>query len=373
MNKIASKSLKDLVKYFISTKREEGYWDFKEEPHSNNADLLHDILCMANNLHKGDKYLIIGVSDHSAGCKIIGLKKDTPNRKTQAMIIDFLGSKKFCADIRPEIDLRTVIINKKEIDVIIIKNTTNKPYFITEDYRDKDKLVRAFYIYTRIGDTNTHIDKSADIYHVEKMWKERFGLDLTPADKFKQLLTEPKEWFFDKNNKNYAYHLQHPEFKIEFGKTHEIDNSNEAYLHFYLANNGHIGTAYFKYYTTPLFDLEYIYCDNFGIMLPIPQKIRIESSNNWFYYYNLEDIYGLFLIFLRGKKPSFETRGLSMLVPFIVFQTTEEMNCFCSYLENNADIIKNTQIDTRHIPKSYTHKKEAEFLLKIKKIFDSRK
>ena len=29
-------------------------------------------------------------------------------------------------------------------------------------------------LYTRIGDTNTDIDKSADINHIEYLWKKRF-------------------------------------------------------------------------------------------------------------------------------------------------------------------------------------------------------
>ncbi|WP_224358814.1 hypothetical protein [Klebsiella grimontii] len=31
--------------------------------HQNNAALVHDILCMANVLHDGDRYLIFGVTD----------------------------------------------------------------------------------------------------------------------------------------------------------------------------------------------------------------------------------------------------------------------------------------------------------------------
>ena len=33
----------------IASKREGDYWDFKQVYHSNKADLIHDILCMANN------------------------------------------------------------------------------------------------------------------------------------------------------------------------------------------------------------------------------------------------------------------------------------------------------------------------------------
>ena len=42
------KTLKDEIIELIEQKVEGSYWDFKQEWHSNNADLLHDIICMAN-------------------------------------------------------------------------------------------------------------------------------------------------------------------------------------------------------------------------------------------------------------------------------------------------------------------------------------
>ncbi len=34
----------------IALKREGAYWDFKKEWHKDNSELIHDILCLANNL-----------------------------------------------------------------------------------------------------------------------------------------------------------------------------------------------------------------------------------------------------------------------------------------------------------------------------------
>ena len=93
------------IKQLVATKREGQYWDFKEKHHDNKASLLHDILCLANSLHKGNKYLIFGVGDPQAGCEIKGVEQE--NRKSQTDLIDFLRSKPFAGDIRPEIELRT--------------------------------------------------------------------------------------------------------------------------------------------------------------------------------------------------------------------------------------------------------------------------
>lgn len=45
------------------------------------------------------------------------------------------------------------------------------PYYLTSDFRDKERVVRANHIYTRVSDVNTDIDKSADKHIVEALWK----------------------------------------------------------------------------------------------------------------------------------------------------------------------------------------------------------
>ena len=50
--------LKHAIEGLIRTKREDDYWDFKEKHHINKADLLHDIICMANNRVDRDAYII---------------------------------------------------------------------------------------------------------------------------------------------------------------------------------------------------------------------------------------------------------------------------------------------------------------------------
>jgi hypothetical protein len=100
----------------ISSQREGQYWDFKEKHHNNKAELLHDILCMANSLHKSHKYIIYGVSDPSKGCQITGVGDD-PNRRNQNNLIDFIRFKDFAGDIKPEIELKTLAIGKKNVVV----------------------------------------------------------------------------------------------------------------------------------------------------------------------------------------------------------------------------------------------------------------
>jgi len=51
----------------ILLKQEGSYWDFKREWYfqDKKADLLHDIICMANNLSNRDAYIIVGVDEEN--------------------------------------------------------------------------------------------------------------------------------------------------------------------------------------------------------------------------------------------------------------------------------------------------------------------
>jgi len=269
----------------IESKREGDYWDFKQDPHDNKASLLHDILSLSNSAHRGNRYLIYGVADPKEGTEIIGLTENQTNRKSQVQFIDFLRSKPFAGDCRPEVELHTIQIDGLEIDVLVIFDNPYKPYYLTEDYRERDKNVKANFIYTRTNDTNTPIDKSADIGIIEKMWRQRFGLDLSPLERMKLLLLQPQDWFKDIGNKPYSYHLDFPEFRIEFSEVHEFW---EVFSSFFTNEKSYLGTATFKYHSTTLFELEYMYCDEMRIEFAVPKTamVRLKDFENWFYYYN---------------------------------------------------------------------------------------
>lgn len=59
--------LEEEISNLIEQKTEGAYWDFKQQWYEDNQDssLLHDVICMANNLVGRDAYIIIGVEDGS--------------------------------------------------------------------------------------------------------------------------------------------------------------------------------------------------------------------------------------------------------------------------------------------------------------------
>ena len=85
----------------INLHQEGEYWDFKKEWYTNKADLLHDFLCLANNLSSHDGLIIIGV-DEENDYSICDIRNDSNRRKTQD-IVSFLREKKFAGGIRPTV------------------------------------------------------------------------------------------------------------------------------------------------------------------------------------------------------------------------------------------------------------------------------
>ena len=91
-------SFREEIIYLISLQQEGSYWDYKKQWHSNNSALLHDIICMANNLDNCAAYIIIGI-DEECGYSVVDVASDQKRKNTQN-IVDFLKDKKFAGGIR---------------------------------------------------------------------------------------------------------------------------------------------------------------------------------------------------------------------------------------------------------------------------------
>ena len=201
------------IRSLIKLKTEGAYWDFKEKWHSNNSDLIHDIICMANNLEDRDAYIIIGVTDSGVVCGV-----PETDRKNQQNLIDFLKDKRFAGGVRPTVYVQFLDIEGKPVDVIIVKNTANTPYYLDKEYMGLHKG----YIYTRIVDTNTPKDMSADIDKVEWLWKKRFGLIGNSNHRLKRILLS--DGWVCEDESEYQEHFfneHYPEIRID-ANTDEI-------------------------------------------------------------------------------------------------------------------------------------------------------
>lgn len=123
------------------------------------------------------------------------------------------NAKKFFQSRFPELYLQEILIDETPLDVLVIKDTPDKPYYLIESYKE----VRAHHIYTRVCDTNTPIDGTAQPHEIERMWRERFGLDLPPLERVKLYLNDPSAWQSShKAGRDFsAYHTIFPEFTLK--------------------------------------------------------------------------------------------------------------------------------------------------------------
>lgn len=270
--------LKNEIKQLISLKQEGEYWDFKKKWYSNKQDLLHDIICMANNLVNRDAYIIIGIDEEDN--YTINDVRNNENRKNTQKVVDFLKDKKFAGGIRPAVYIETISFSGNSIDVIVIKNSMNTPFYLTEKYRS----LLPNNIYTRVMDTNTPINKSADIHHVEYLWKKRFSLLSTPLERVEYYLKNPKDWLdaptdWESVKKYYKFA---PEFTIEY----TLEDNGDAYQ-YYLFNQTDKRPRWREiriyYHQTLLFATEAVSLDGGRYFTPTPftNGISLSQYHNW--------------------------------------------------------------------------------------------
>ena len=345
-----TKELKQLVEELIATKREDDWWDFKQCYNDNNVALLHDIICLANNRVDRDAYLIFGVEDKT--WNIIGVEND-PKRKNQQKVVQLLKSCKFAGDTRPRVEVRTITIDSHELDVFIIKNSSDVPYYLTSDYCDKNNKgygVRAYHIYTRVLDNNTDINKSADINHVEYLWKKRFGLITTPLEQLKVLLKNPDDWVEEESR---YYHQLFPQFTIVVEDEDEDRGRCRMFYHHVQTDNSFsYGIIKLFHYTTQLFSCQSTVLDGGRMTAPCPDSIFISNWHNHndiigIYYFATDSIKYLLLRFLErkigkcnGREAQFATSKLLSVV--LLFDSDNSAESFKNYIIDNISNFKET-------------------------------
>lgn len=303
-----NKALTNKVIELLETKREDDWWDFKQEHHDDKAKLVHDIICMANNRPRKDSYIIIGIEDNTF--KILGVEEDA-HRRNQQVIKDILKSASFAGGIRPRVEIHTIILENHELDVLVVKDSADVPYYLEKEYKDKDikndegimygKTVRPYHIYTRVVDSNTDIDKQADINDVEFLWRKRFGIDLSIMERLNILLQDIDKWVFDWGNKKSCYHCDFPEFQIV-----QVEDMNRGWVPaaaFYTHPNMYLAKLNIMYHNTTIYE-SVLWCfDEFRKYLPEAQNCAVKDKGDfWYSYYLLDSIEGKLLkIFTHGS------------------------------------------------------------------------
>lgn len=170
---------------------------------------------------------------------------------------------------------------------------------------------------------------------MEYLWRKRFGIDLSPKEKIMFLLDDVEKWVFDWGNKKYAYHVDHPEYKIvQVGDMHQGWWPSAA---FYSHPVMHIAPLNIKYNDTIIHETELWSYDCFRKYLPKAENNSVSGKVDfWYSYYLLDSIEGKML-----KLFTHRTLDLSSREPnyhqLLIFQDAMEKEAFDKYLMDHFD------------------------------------
>lgn len=258
--------------------KESDWLDRKREYPENNISLIHDILCLANAHSSSHRYLIFGIADDKA---VVGIEDDL-KRKKQSDILTILKDSHF--NRLPIISLNTVSVDNHEIDILEIENRPDKPYYLKKDKDFQGKTIRAGVIYTRYGDTNTPLKECSDELFVERMFRERFGIDKTPLERIKLSLRSINNWKWGENEKReeYFYDELNPEF--QFYRSHESSDFVEGWSLSFPDSRAFKHELFLKFHDTLLKRLHLVSCDGERYLTVLPEIWLKQDPKDGCYY-----------------------------------------------------------------------------------------
>lgn len=295
---LTNDQLDEIIMELLHLGVEGEYWDFKEKPYffegqsdkdknKKKGDLLHDIICMANNLSNRDAFIIMGIQDKPV--KITGAKQFS-NKWTQESYQDFLQNLTWAGDMIPIVEFRT--IHNGELDVLIIKKSNRVPFYITK----KCNKVRENQIYVRKGSKNTAIDSQAEIGDIEKLFEFRFGLTPYPKERVINYISNHGHWIEMKEDYETRswYYEKFPEYTIELSRDPDnetLASPDYAYVQMNCKSSWQILRV--KYHQTTLMEYTAHYVDETRGVVVAPRfssiKIRedetLVSTKQYCYYF----------------------------------------------------------------------------------------
>lgn len=363
---LTNDQLDEIIMELLRLGVEGEYWDFKEKPYffegqsdkdknKKKGDLLHDIICMANNLSNRDAYIIMGIQDKPV--KITGAKQFS-NKWTQENYQDFLQNLTWAGDMIPIVEFRT--IHDGKLDVLIIKKSNRVPFYITK----KCNKVRENQIYVRKGSKNTAIDSQAEIGDIEKLFEFRFGLTPYPKERVINYISDHGHWIEMKEDYETRswYYEKFPEYTIELSwdpDNETLASPDYAYVQMNCKSSWQVLRV--KYHQTTLMEYTAHYVDETrGIVIsPKNGSIKLSKGNTMpmikhFYYY-LEDSIEIKLMYLLKMLMNHDNLALYTHLSLIpVFNSSEEKsNVEFLINHNNEDFISRIGNEIQNIVINY--------------------
>lgn len=335
--------LTEIVGDLIAARKEGDHWDFKRERHARPGDLIKDIICLANSpRHAGDRYIIYGVDDTGT---VVGMQ--SPTRRTQADIVNTLSNAGFAGGVYPDIYLQQIEIQGLVIEVLVIKDRPEKPYYLQRAYHKGGVRLNPGTVYSRVRDSNTSSDQVAPFHDIERMWRERFGLDRTPFQRLQEYLLDKDGWI--ETSEHVWFHSQWPEFTIS--PTEEemwAVQAGESWVRAATNPSAFVRPFRLCFHQTVLVRIECILYDEMRAITPVPSTHVVCRNDRWFFSLCADTIEFRFLQFLTGRKREqllreglSDGRGLS--VPVIFFRSDVERQAFIEELKRDPATVEDRQ------------------------------
>ena len=339
--------LSQIIDDLIATAKEGDHWDFKREPHAKAGDLIKDIICLANSIrHSGDRYIVYGVDNSGS---VLGLHSHS--RLTQADIINTLSNAGFAGGVYPDVFLQYIELQDQPLDVLVIRDRPEKPYYLQRGYNKHGVRLNPGTVYARVRDSNTPSDQVASPHDIERMWRQRFGLDQTPFERVQSYLADRNGW--TETSEDVWYYSQFPEFTISptDEETRPV-RGGENWVR--AATNPEAFVRPFKicFHQTVLVEIDCILYDEMRERTPAPRPTSVDDVEGlWFYSLCADTVEFLFLQFLTGtERGKLLEHGLSgargFEVPVLLFRSREERRQFEEELERNPVIVEEWQDGT---------------------------
>lgn len=350
--------MEKLLDDLLSLKSEGVWWDFKLKFHDDLFDLLHDITCLANVIHDGDRFLIFGIND---ALEVVGLDVEEL-RFSQADVISYLRQQPYAEHNIPKIDIKFLKYSEKNVVILRIKNERLKPFYFTKELKCRNKILRAGAVYSRIRDTNTPKDSCANPQDTKAMWQERFGLDLPAITRFQLLLKDTDNWVY--NGINGAFYALDPDFTISISE--EDYRGGNFWWQNVLIEEPVKYDYLLKYKNAVMHELPVVHFQNEGLCVPFPDVEYVTHPEkrdgldakfycDLFYYTKGTLSYVLFehLRKIHTENPDLNTPIVTqkkppiIKLPFFILDNNEQIEELCSsfllaykkFVENQNDIV----------------------------------
>lgn len=258
----------------------------------------------------------------------------------------------------PEVYVKTISIEGKEIDVAVVKRSDNTPFYLLKEYTKEGQSIFKGAIYTRKGDTNTPKTGTADLHDTELLWKRRFGLLYNPSQRAKFYLRDLDNWELvegetDKSGRedSFVFYRPDPDYTVYFVHEDETDdgltyakdvNDNavgaQSYYLFAFCNvSYHTGYSsrrkvvlYYK--EVPLFSsvIESVDEGRTSVVPPEPSVIDLHYIEDSIRYLMFEFVFGHWC-----SNHSSEAREMFLRV-IPVYKNDKEYEEFREYVKNNG-------------------------------------